>query len=98
MNNIEPELLKYIKKIVRLFYYDTIELLDDVLSDDSDDPEYSANAVYKRLQLVRSFHGLFYHCDVPSLDTILEQGGYKLDDILRFHKKCEAEKKRLIVK
>ena len=80
-----------VRQIVRLFYYDSITLLDNVLSEDTDEPEYSANTAYQRLAMVAAFYNLSNEAASITVETIMEESGYSSEDILRLQRKRANE-------
>lgn len=83
-------------QIVRLFYYDSITLLDKVLSDNIDDPEYSANTARNRLEMVLTYYNLKNENKISSIVELLKQIGYSAEDISILQVKCERETQRHI--
>ena len=88
----KPEKNEYLDFVINLFFSDTINLLDLVLSDDESDPEYSAVMVYNRfyayLQLT-SDPG-----DSPAdnhIQELLLESGYSETDTHRFMNRKKAE-------
>ena len=83
-------------QIVRLFYYDSITLLDKVLSDNINDPEYSANTARNRLEMVLTYYNLKNENKICSIVEFLKQIGYSAEDISILQIKCERETQRHI--
>ncbi len=93
MNNNNADLKCCIEKIEQWFRYDTISLLDCVLTDDENDPDYSAVTVYSRLEQVVKFQELY--CDIKYKDVFdyLSQSNYSSEDVERFKQRILEENK-----
>lgn len=76
------------------YFSDTVELLDLVLDDDMEDPQYSAittlNRFWVYLQYKKEMDKSYECGDVSSL---LKKMGYTSEDIARFKKKVQEERK-----
>ncbi len=72
--------------IVKTFFYDTITDLDLVLTDSNDDPQYSAIAVYKRLEAY-----LQYSKEKKDVLYFIKECGYDENDIHIFVEKYNQE-------
>ena len=81
-----------LKRILRLFLYDTIILLDCVLTDDLDDPQYSANAVWNRLSDYLMYQKIHLHKNYDVVDYLLKDGGYSQEEVELLMLKKEQEK------
>ena len=90
----DPELSACIERIVTLYTYDNITLLDCVLTDDPADPEYSANTVYSRLEDIRIFEERYFQRNYPTVESLLSANGYSQEDIALLHSKRDDENKR----
>ncbi len=77
----DRELCDCIEKMEKLFLYDTITLLDCVLTDDPDDPEYSANMAYSRLETVMKFQSLYFGEKTNDVASFMLKEGYTQDDV-----------------
>ena len=88
------EMFECIERIEKLFWYDTIVLLDCVLSDDSDTPEYSANTVYNRLEDVVEFQRLYFDEKIYTVSDLLIKNGYSTEDADLLDKKRFEEDRR----
>ena len=80
-NDEVKELLEFI-----LFFYmdDSIRLLDLVLSDDPDDPQYSAHTAYFRLTKLLRFNYLVNQQPEKSVTEYLRECGYREEDLSLF--------------
>jgi hypothetical protein len=83
---------QYIEKMEKWFWYDTITLLDCVLVDNENDPEYSANTVYSRLQCVVDFKKQYFGQYEDSVTELLLKNGYSEDDVKLLNKKRQQER------
>ncbi len=83
-----------IKRMQEWFFSDVIILLDKVLADDEDDPEYSANTTYTRLELCLNFQNMFLNTQFKDISEFLFFCGYSEEDVSRFLKKCDNETQR----
>ncbi len=75
-----------INKILELFLSDTIELLDRVIDDDINDPQFSAIGTIERLNLYFKYFNLD-----TSINDFLLSSGYSSNDIEIFLDKYRAE-------
>ena len=88
--NLE-ECIKYISD---WYFADTVELLDLVLDDDIEDPQYSAITTLNRLWVYLQYKkksDMSYECD--SVSSLFKKMGYTPDDIALFRKKAQEERK-----
>ena len=83
-----------IEKIEKWFRFDTITLLDNVLTDDVSDPQFSANTVYGRLESIVEFQKLYFDSDIKDVNDFLFKNGYMNDDIEKLKRKCIDENER----
>lgn len=74
-----------IKDIAEWFINDSIEVLDNVLSDDLNDPQYSANTAYHRLELYLLFSSLENSDNLITVNDYLVDSGYSKADIELLH-------------
>ena len=88
------ELNRCMEAIEEWFCYDTIILLDCVLTDDPMDPEYSANTAYSRLKEVVNFHKLYYRKKYRDVEDYLLQNGYSEKDVELLNQKRVDENRR----
>ena len=65
-----------IEKIAVLFQYDTISLLDCVLTDDTIDPQFSAITTINRINATIEFEKLYYNRQIKNIDEWLCIKGY----------------------
>ena len=75
----------------RFLKWDALPLLDRVLTDDKDEPEYSAITASKWIELSRQFQVLYYGRSIPDLSAFLEQYGYDQSAVYSVYKKCIDE-------
>ena len=80
--------------IIQWYFADTIELLDMVLDDDPDDPQYSAITTLNRLWVYQQYQNKADK-DHPCRDisSLLEKLGYSSEDVALFQKKAREEYK-----
>lgn len=83
-----------IQRVEKWFRYDTITLLDCVLTDDPIEPEYSANTVYCRLEDVVNFQNLYCGARYHGVSDFLLDNGYSHEDIELLNKKRIIEDQR----
>lgn len=88
------KLKECIEEIEKWFRFDTITLLDCVLTDDLKDPEYSANTVYYRLEDTIEFQALYYGVKYHDVTDFLIKNGYSNDDIDLLNQKRIDENRR----
>ena len=76
---------KLIKEIAEWFYIGTVTLLDKVLGDDLEDPQFSAETTLGRIKLWLSFKKEFYGEDIDT-DAFewMIQSGYTEEDVELF--------------
>lgn len=86
------EFLKCVEQIEKLFWYDTVTFLDCVLTDDEQDPQYSAITVYGRLEMVVEFEKLYSGKENYDVNSLLLDNNYTQDDIDILSKKMQQEK------
>lgn len=86
---------KLIEKISQWFFSDAVILLDDVLGDDLEDPQFSANTAFNRLKTVFSFNKIFYN-QIEETDVFewMLESGYTKEDVALFKWKIEDEQNR----
>lgn len=94
---IDQDLKTCIEKIEKLFFYDTLTLLDCVLEDDPIDPVYSANMVCERLERSLLFQKLYYKNALLDLSELLLANGYSEKDIALLKLKQSEEKSRNVL-
>lgn len=82
-----------IDEIVRLFFYDTIALLDQVLSEDIEQPSHSANTVWSRLKLAAAYYSE-QKGETVTVPMLLQKSGYPQESIDALIHRCEKEKER----
>lgn len=80
-----------IEKIEKWFEYDTITLLDCVLTDDANDPEYSANTVFSRLEQVVDYHNQYQNAAYTDVTDYLLKNGYSSNDVELLNQKRNEE-------
>lgn len=73
------------------FCSDSISLLDDVLSDNPMDPQYSAITAYNRLELYVEFRHLYFNSTIKTVEELLLSCGYSEEDVKLFNIKCVKE-------
>lgn len=93
-NNKKNELNSCIEKIEKWFRFDTIILLDCVLTDDVTNPEYSANTVYYRLEEVVNFQNQYLNIIYNDVADYLLKNGYSHNDIELLNQKRINENQR----
>ena len=76
------------------FFYDTIIILDNVLTDDTQNPIFSANTGYYRLENIINFHTLYFGEDIKDVNDFLLKNGYTDEDIKLLKQKRIEENKR----
>ena len=91
MSEIQLDKFPYIEKIVKLFQYDTIVLLDCVLTDDPKEPEYSANTVYNRIKYLVDFENEFHLQSPRDVWQWMNINGYSSADIDLLKRKMQEE-------
>ena len=89
-----PELHECIERIVGRYWSEAFILLDKVLSNDPNDPEYSANTVYHCLENVVTFQNLYYGEKIPNVADYLRNNGYSEEDITLLDQQRADEKCR----
>ena len=92
--NINTKLNECIERIEECFRYDTITLLDCVLTDDPIDPQYSANTAYYRLEDVVNFQELYFGIEYHDVTDFLLKNGYSSDDADLLNRKRADEIQR----
>ncbi|MBQ6432221.1 MAG: hypothetical protein IJJ99_10165 [Oscillospiraceae bacterium] len=80
-------------EIVRLFFCDTITMLDLVLSENIEQPEHSANTVWSRLELAAEYDAEQNGTTV-TVPALLQKSGYPQEAIDRLTAMCQREKER----
>ena len=90
----EAQLFHCMEDIVRLYEADAIILLDCVLTDSCDEPEYSAIHVYHRLEKIVQFRVLYYHENLCSVADFLLKNSYCQNDVELLLKKISSEEQR----
>ena len=93
-NSKKYELDPCIVKIEKWFESDAIILLDSVLTDDSVEPEYSANTAYLRLEMIVDFHKLYLGEVYRDVSDYLLKHGYTNEDVDLLNKKRIDEDQR----
>ena len=78
---LNQQLWDCIERIERLYCDDTITLLDYVLTDNPDDPQYSANTAYHCLEEAVLFERLHFRSEIKSVKEYLLAKGYGKEDI-----------------
>ena len=83
----------YYDFVINLFFSDTIELIDNILTDAQDDPHYSAvmafNRLYAYLKLTSDSDRTI---DEQAIVSLLQHSGYNKEDVqLLLDKKGEEE-------
>ena len=78
---LNQQLWDCIERIERLYCDDTITLLDYVLTDNPDDPQYSANTAYHCLEEAVLFERLYFRSEIKSVKEYLLAKGYGKEDI-----------------
>jgi len=92
MNNYN--LKKCIESIEMGYWYDTLTLLDCVLTDDPVEPEYSANTVYSRLEEIVAFQNLYFKLKVSSVADLMQKNGYSNEDVeLLMQRRIDEDKR-----
>ena len=88
------DLKKCIQYMSEWYFSDTVELLDLVLDDDMEDPQYSAITTLNRFWIYLQYKketDKSYECgDVSSL---FKKMGYTSEDIALFRRKVQEERK-----
>ena len=84
----------YLEKMIRLFVYDSMKLLDLALTDDEEDPQISACVVCDRFETLLVYEALEEGGPARSLREYLLRSGYTEEDIRRLEEKCAAERRR----
>lgn len=88
------ELQACVKRVFKLLSYNASTLLDCILADDSDDPQYSANTTYTMFSDVILFERYCYGKIYKSVDAYLKHVGYSDEDIALFAHRREEELRR----
>ena len=88
------KILECIERIVKLFKYDTLTLIDCVLEDDVEDPHFSANTTLKRIEDIALFEQDYKLNRSNDAKEWLYSNGYSKEDVCLFFEKVENEKKR----
>ena len=78
---------------MKLFKYDTITLIDCVLEDNPQDPQFSANTVFERLQDVVLYEKCNYVNEIDVFEW-MQANGYSEKDIELFKNKMLEEANR----
>ena len=91
-NNISVH--ECIERIEKWFLSDTFIFLDEVLTDDENDPEYSANTAYSRLQYIVDYHRLYLGDNVRDVEDFLLKNRYSKEDVDLLKQKCREETAR----
>lgn len=87
------ELKSCVERIEKWFRFDTITLLDCVLTDDTVNPEYSANTVYYRLEEIVNFQNQYFGIIYKDVEDYLLKNGYTREDVdLLKQKQIDEEK------
>ena len=77
-----------IKEIIGWFVSDTIELIDKVLDDDDNDPQYSAVTAVTRIQLYLTYKN---ELNTIEISDFLLNSGYSNEDIEILKRKYDKE-------
>ena len=77
--------------IVNLFESDTIELLDLVLNDSEEDPQYSAKSTINRINDLIQFYKIYCNKNIGTVRQYLKSAGYEEKDIDLLFKKQKEE-------
>ncbi len=91
MNKHNSRLCQCVERIEKWFWYDTVSFLDCVLADDDENPEFSANTAYNRLEEVVEFQKLYYNKEYRSVSDLLLDTGYTNEDIEILNRKRSVE-------
>lgn len=91
MQDNKKQFNECVEKIVKWYIGDTIELLDLVLTDDLEDPQYSAITTCKRLNEYLLYQELRGN-QKKDLTELLRESGYTQEDIDLLMVKKEQEK------
>ena len=94
MDNNKEKVETCILSIVEWFSSDACILLDCVLTDDSIEPEYSANTVYNRLEKIVLFEHLYHDNAITNVYEWLKLKGYSQGDIELFKHRILDEQRR----
>lgn len=89
--NVQEERADCIHNIAEWFVCDTITLLDCVLEDGEEDPQFSANTVYRRLEEVVRFRNLYGEASYESVADYLLKNRYSREDVDLLERKRAAE-------
>ncbi|MCQ4021698.1 MULTISPECIES: hypothetical protein [unclassified Ruminococcus] len=81
--NVRNKCLGYITDV---YLSDSVELLDNVLTDDQIDPQYSANTAYFRLETYVLLRRLSFDDSVKNVDEFMLNSGYTEIDVKMIHK------------
>ena len=93
-NNKRYELHPCVEEIEKWFRFDTIILLDCVLTDDETNPEYSANTVYFRLEKIVDFQEQYFGVSYNDVTDYLLKNGYSSEDVELLNRKRIYENQR----
>ena len=86
---------KLVEEIVKWFLSDTITLLDNVLTDDIEDPQISPNTVLRRFKIAFSFNKMFYNEDKETdVFEWMLKSGYTEEHVELFKWKINDEYER----
>lgn len=77
--------------MARLFTYDSIELLDCVLTDDEADPQFSPSMALRRLECVVEYQNLCTDRPYASVEDFLLAHNYRPEDLSLLEKKLAEE-------
>ena len=77
--------------MARLFTYDSIELLDCVLTDDEADPQFSPSMALRRLECVVEYQNLCTDRPYASVENFLLAHNYRPEDLSLLEKKLAEE-------
>ena len=89
--NPEKELEECISRIMNDYLFEIIELLDKVLYDDDNDPEYSANTLIRKINDYVLFHRMHYGKDLGGIEDFLQECGYPKDVKNKLYEKQKKE-------
>ena len=81
-----------IQYMCKWYLSDTIELLDLVLNDNDEDPQYSAITTLNRFWIYLEYQKKIGDCECNNVASFLEKIGYSINDIDLFREKVRAER------
>lgn len=95
LNNWDEKMGECAERVFKLFTYDTQTLLDCVLADSVDDPQFSANTAYNRLSDLVIIENSFFGRNVSTVEDYLRSLGYDEQDIALLEQKRADEDRRM---